>query len=68
MELYSGPEFDIEYQIAQVWIIVLLAFVFGPSMPVIFIYSFFGLFILYITTRLRIAYSVRRFPNYDNKL
>ena len=36
--------------------------------PVIFIYSLFGLLLLYITVKLRLAYSVRRVPSYDQKM
>ena len=45
-----------------------MAFTFGPLLPVIFVYAFFGMVILYATLRLRIAYSVKRFPNYDRKM
>jgi len=37
-------------------------------MPIFFIYACLGLFILGVTMRLRIAYSVRRFPIYDQKM
>lgn len=67
-ELYQGPHFDIEYQYAQIWTILLVAFTFGPLMPIFFIYAFLGLFILDVTLRCRIAYSVRRFPIYDQKM
>ena len=45
-----------------------MAFTFGPLMPIFFIYAFLGLFILDVTLRCRIAYSVRRFPIYDQKM
>ena len=43
-----------------------MAFLFGPLLPVIFLYGLLGMFILYITLRLRIAYSDRRIPNYSS--
>lgn len=64
-ELYEGPEFDIEYQYATVWILCLMAFTFGPLMPLMFLFSLMGLLILYVTLRLRIAYSIKRVPSYD---
>ena len=45
-----------------------MAFVYGPLMPMIFIYCFIGLLVLSITNHLRLAYSVRREPNYSQKL
>lgn len=41
-----------------------MAFVFGPYLPVLFLYGFIGMLILETTIRLRMAYSVRRFPKY----
>ena len=67
-ELYEGPLFDIEYQYAQMWVICLITFTFGPMLPLMFPFACIGMIILYTTIRLRIAYSVRRFPNYDNKM
>ena len=66
--LYQGPEFDIEYQYAQIWILLSVAFIFGPAIPILFLLGFIGLLILDVTLRLRIAYSVRRFPIYDQKM
>lgn len=57
-----------DYMYAQVWTLNLLAFLFGPLLPSLFIYAFFGFIILDTTVRLRIAYSVKRFPNYDDSL
>ena len=67
-KLYEGPEFDIEMQYAQIWIISLMAFLFGAMLPILFLYAFLGMLILYVTLRIRIAYSVRRFPNYNQKM
>ena len=53
-----------EYITVQVWIICLMAFAFGPFMPIMFIYGALGMLIHYITIRLRIAYSVKRIPKY----
>lgn len=54
-----------EYINAQIWIICLMAFAFGPFMPMMFIYGALGILIQYVTMRLRIAYSVRRVPKYN---
>lgn len=67
-KLYQGPEFEIEYMYAQIWTICLVTFLFGPLLPQLFIYGFLGMLILDLTVRLRIAYSVRKFPKYDDKL
>ena len=66
--LYEGPEFETQYQYAQLWILVVMAFVFGPLIPMMFIYCFIGLLVLSVTNHLRLAYSVRREPNYNQKL
>lgn len=42
-----------------------MAFVFGPFLPVLFLYAFVGMIILDTTIRLRVAYSVKRFPKYS---
>ena len=53
---------------AQIYIINLMAFVFGPFLPVMFVYALLGMLVLEVTNRLRIAYSVKRFPKYDEKV
>ena len=68
LNLYEGPHFDIEYQYTQVWIICFMCFTFGPMVPLIFILGFFGMLIEYATIRLRIAYSLKKFPSFDNKM
>lgn len=68
IELYEGPEFDIDYMYAQIWTLSLMAFLFGPLLPSLFLYGFFGMLILDLTVRLRIAYSVKKFPRYDDSL
>ena len=45
-----------------------MAFTFGPAIPSLFLYASLGMVILYVTNRLRIAYSVRRLPNYGKEL
>ena len=44
-----------------------MAFLFGPMLPILFVYAFLGMLILYILLRVRLAYSVRRFPSYSQK-
>ena len=66
--LYEGPEFDIDYQYAQIWIVSLMAFIFGPLLPQMFLWAFVGMIILEVTNRLRLAYSVKRFPKYSEEL
>ena len=41
---------------------------FGPLLPQLFLYGFLGFIILDQTVRLRIAYSVKRFPKYDDSI
>ena len=43
------------------------AFVFGPLLPIIFVYALVGLLILYVQLRVGIAYNHRRLPSYDNR-
>ena len=45
-----------------------MTFLFGAMLPILFVYAFLGMVILYVTLRVRIAYSVRRFPNYNPKM
>jgi len=61
-KLYAGPEFDMDYMQAQTFILSILAFIFGPLLPQLFIYGLLGMVLLDQTVRLRIAYSARRFP------
>ena len=64
-ELYQGPEFDIDYQYAQIYVLVVMAFTFGPLLPILIPMAFLGILIQYATIRMRIAYSVRRMPIYN---
>lgn len=57
-----------DYMQAQAYILTLLAFMFGPLLPQLFLYGFLGMIILDQTVRLRIAYSVKRFPKYDDSI
>lgn len=56
-----------EFAFAQIWIICMMAFVFGPLIPIIFVYALVGLIILYVQLRVGIAYNHRRVPSYDNR-
>ena len=41
---------------------------FGPMLPQLFFYGFIGMLVLGVIMRIRIAYTVRKFPKYDNSL
>jgi hypothetical protein len=45
-----------------------MAFFFGPLQPVIFIYGLVGLVILSVTNKLKVAYSCKRLPNFDQTM
>ena len=49
----------------QVWLLIFLASLFGPMLPILFMYCFSGLLINDIVSRLRIAYTVKSFPKYE---
>ena len=59
---------DLVYIYVQTWLLCFLAFLFGPMVPALFLYGFIGLLINDIIVRVRIAYTVRRFPKYDDNL
>ena len=59
---------DLEYIYSQTNLLCVLAFMFGPMLPVLFIYGFIGFLINDIIVRIRIAYTIRRFPKYDDSL
>ena len=59
---------DLEYINSQSWLLCYLAFLFGPMLPVLFIYGLLGMLINDVIVRIRIAYTIRRFPKYDNSL
>jgi hypothetical protein len=65
---YEGPELDVDNQYAQIWILCTMAFFFGPLLPVIFIYCLVGLVILSVTNKLKVAYSCKRIPNFDQTM
>ena len=65
--LYSGPEFDIQYQYAYMITVVWLTFIFGPLMPALFIIGLVALIILYLVDRILIAYAYTKLPIYDRK-
>ena len=44
-ELYQGPEFDIDYQYAQIYVLVVMAFTFGPLLPILIPMAFLGILI-----------------------
>lgn len=67
-KLYEGPEFDIDYQYAQIWVLCMMAFLFGPLLPIMFLYGLLGFVVLYATNRIRVAYSVRRIPDYGDRM
>lgn len=66
-ELYCGPIYKIEHSYATIWIICVMAFVFGPMIPLMFPMALLALMVLYAVVRLRVAYSVQRMPIYDQK-
>lgn len=53
---------------AQIWIVCAMAFVFGPMIPLMFPLALLGLFVLLTSLKLRIAYSVKRIPVYDQNI
>ena len=56
---------DTEYIYSQVWLLFFVACLFGPMLPILFMYGFIGMLVNDVTARLRIAYSVRITPKYD---
>ena len=44
-ELYSGPEFEIHYKYAYLIDVVYLTCLYGPGMPIFFIYAVFAIFL-----------------------
>ena len=50
-ELYSGDDFEIHYQYAQMLVIISVTLLFGPGIPALFPIGMMSLIILYATTR-----------------
>ena len=66
--IYEGEKMDLVYINSQSWLLCWLAFLFGPMLPVLFIYGLIGMLINDVVVRIRIAYTMRRFPKYNNSL
>ena len=49
-------------------VIVLITFLFGSGLPILFPIALFGLIVLYTTNRLSLAYLCRQPPSYDEKM
>ena len=66
--MYSGPAFFVHYRLAYIVNIIWIAFLFGPGTPVLFPIALFGLFLTYVSERMRMAYSYTKPPMYDSSL
>jgi len=68
VDLYSGPEYLIHYKYSAIMNMVFITFMYGAGLPILFPIALLGLFILYFTERLLVAYSYRQPPQFDEKL
>lgn len=66
--IYSGPLFFVHYRLAGLVNLVFIAFFFGPGMPLMFPIALAGLMFNLFTERIRMAYSYRKPPMYENSL
>lgn len=66
IELHSGPDFEIYLKYTYITTPILLAFIYGPAIPLLFPVCLFCLANHYIVERLSLAYFYRKPPKYDN--
>lgn len=62
--LYAGPEYQIHHKLASIQNIVVITFMYGAGMPILFVISAFAFLLLYISERHEIAKFYRQPPNF----
>ena len=67
-DIYSGAEFAIHYKYSYILIVIYIAFMFGPIIPVLFPIATGSLTCLYVVEKLAMAYSYKKPPMYDNQV
>lgn len=65
VELYSGLEFELHVQCADILLIVGIAFFYGSAMPLMYFLALISLIIMYIRETLLIYYCYKQPPVYD---
>ena len=67
-KLYAGPKYQIHFKVASVQLTVLIAFFFGPGIPILFPIALLKLVFFYLTQRYMLAYHYRKPPQLSNQL
>lgn len=68
VEIYSGPVYMIHYKYAAILNVVLISFMFGAGLPILFPISAASMAVLYCVEKALIYYSYRQPPVYDSEL
>lgn len=67
-ELYSGERYEIHWKYATIQNLVLVCFLFGAGIPLLFPIGLVGLILLYVTERYKLAVYYRLPPNFAERL
>ena len=66
--MYSGRAHEIHYKYSTIQATVLICFIFGPGMPILFIFGFGIMSVMYIVEKWSLARYYRQPPNYSEKM
>lgn len=67
-DVYFGPEFMISTEHSRFMLICCVTFIYGPIFPILFPLAFCCFFARYTTERLKMAYSYKKPPNYNDSI
>jgi hypothetical protein len=62
LDLNAGPEYSFHSKIAYCSMVVYVALIFGPIMPIMYPLSFFAILVQYLTDKLFLTYFYRLPP------
>jgi hypothetical protein len=64
-DLYMGPEFCLDYRLAQMIAFVWVTFMFAPGMPILFVISALNFFVMYWVDKFLLTRFYRTPKNFD---
>ena len=68
INIWSGPQFFIHYKYSSIMNIVFICMMFGPGLPVLFLYGSMSLLVLYCLENYMLYYVYKIPPAYDERL
>jgi len=68
IDLYAGPEYLIHYRYATILLNIGVAFLYGTSMPYLYVTALLAFVVLYINERLLVCFYYREPPAFDEKM